>query len=36
MINYSHYVSFECGSKGDKGIVVPAALKLLREQWDMA
>jgi sugar phosphate isomerase/epimerase len=36
MINYSHYVSFECGSKGEKSIVVPAALKLLREQWDMA
>jgi sugar phosphate isomerase/epimerase len=36
MINYQHYVSFECGTKNDKNIVVPAALKLLREQWDMA
>jgi len=36
MINYQHYVSFECGTKGDKKIVIPAALKLLREQWDMA
>lgn len=36
MINYKHFVSFECGTKGDKKIVVPAALKLLREQWDLA
>jgi sugar phosphate isomerase/epimerase len=36
MINYKHFVSFECGTKGDKKIVIPAALKLLREQWDMA
>jgi len=36
MINYKHFVSFECGSKGDKKVVVPAALKLLREQWDLA
>lgn len=36
MINYKHYVSFECGSKGDKKIVVPAALKLLRQQWSIA
>jgi sugar phosphate isomerase/epimerase len=36
MINYKHFVSFECGTKGDKKIVVPAALKLLREQWDIA
>jgi len=36
MINYQHYVSFECGTKGDKNMVIPAALKLLREQWDQA
>ena len=36
MINYTHYVSFECGTKSDKNIVIPAAFKLLREQWDMA
>jgi sugar phosphate isomerase/epimerase len=36
MINYQHYVSFECGTKNDKKVVIPAALKLLREQWDMA
>jgi sugar phosphate isomerase/epimerase len=36
MINYQHFVSFECGTKGDKKVVIPAALKLLREQWDQA
>lgn len=36
MINYKNFVSFECGTKGDKKVAVPAALKLLREQWDMA
>jgi sugar phosphate isomerase/epimerase len=36
MINYKHFVSFECGSKGDKKTVIPAALKLLREQWETA
>jgi sugar phosphate isomerase/epimerase len=36
MLNYQHYVSFECGSKGDKKLVIPAALKLLNEQWNLA
>jgi sugar phosphate isomerase/epimerase len=36
MINYQHFVSFECGTKGDKKVVIPAALKLLRDQWDLA
>jgi sugar phosphate isomerase/epimerase len=36
MINYKHFVSFECGTKGDKKVVIPAALKLLRDQWRMA
>jgi sugar phosphate isomerase/epimerase len=36
MINYKHFVSFECGTKGDKKVVIPAALKLLRDQWSMA
>ena len=35
-INYEHYVSFECGCQGDRNIVLPAAVKLLREQWDTA
>jgi sugar phosphate isomerase/epimerase len=36
MINYKHFVSFECGTKGDKNVVIPAALKLLRDQWELA
>lgn len=36
LIGYNKYVSFECGCQGDRNIVVPAALKLLREQWDKA
>jgi sugar phosphate isomerase/epimerase len=36
MINYKHFVSFECGTKGDKKVVIPAALKLLRDQWELA
>jgi len=33
MLNYQHHVSFECGTKGDKLTVIPAALNMLREQW---
>ena len=36
MLNYKHYVSFECGTKGDKKIAIPAAIKLLHEQWEQA
>ncbi len=36
MIGYQGYVSMECGCKGDKAVAVPAAVKLLREQWDQA
>jgi sugar phosphate isomerase/epimerase len=35
-INYQDYVSFECGSVGDKAITLPAAVKLMNEQWKMA
>jgi len=35
-LNYGNYVSFECGCQGDRNIVVPAAVKLLREQWEAA
>ncbi len=35
-MNYPHYVSFECGCKGDKAQSVPAALQLIREQWERA
>jgi len=36
LINYQHNISFECGTKGDKKTVIPAAIQLLRDQWDMA
>lgn len=35
-MNYPGYVSFECGCKTNKETAVPAALKLMREQWDKA
>lgn len=35
-INYQDFVSFECGSVGDKKVTLPAAVKLMREQWDKA
>ena len=36
MIGYDKYVSFECGCQGDRNILVPAAVKLLRKQWEEA
>lgn len=36
MMGYDKYVSFECGAQGDRNIVVPAALELLRKQWEEA
>jgi len=35
-IGYKNYVSFECGTKGDKLQVIPAALELIRKQWEEA
>jgi len=35
-IGYSDFVSLECGSVGDKKVTIPAAAKLIREQWDLA
>jgi sugar phosphate isomerase/epimerase len=35
-IGYQGYVSFECGTKGKREETVPAAVKLLREQWKKA
>lgn len=35
-INYQDYVSFECGSVGDPKVTLPAAVKLMREQWKKA
>lgn len=36
MIGYDKYVSFECGCQGDRNVVVPAAVELLRKQWKEA
>jgi len=36
MIGYDKYVSFECGCQGDRNIIVPEAVKLLRQQWEEA
>ncbi len=36
MIGYQDYVSLECGSVGDKAVTIPAAAKLMREQWAKA
>ena len=36
LIGYQDFVSFECGCKGDRAKAIPAAAKLLREQWEMA
>ncbi|MBN1996951.1 sugar phosphate isomerase/epimerase [candidate division KSB1 bacterium] len=36
MINYQDYISMECGSKGDKKVTIPAAVKLIQEQWAQA
>jgi sugar phosphate isomerase/epimerase len=35
-INYHDFVSFECGSVGDPKITLPAAVKLMNEQWEKA
>ena len=35
-MEYQNYVSFECGSAGDPAETTPAAVALLREQWQQA
>ncbi len=35
-MGYKGYVSFECGTRGDRNVTVTAALKLLRDQWKKA
>ncbi|MGM9766955.1 MAG: sugar phosphate isomerase/epimerase family protein [Candidatus Cryptobacteroides sp.] len=35
-LDYQNYISFECGAAGERGIVVPAAVELLRSQWEQA
>lgn len=36
MLGYDKYVSFECGCQGNRNVVVPAAVELLRKQWKEA
>lgn len=36
LLGYDKYISFECGCQGDRSVVVPEAVKLLREQWKKA
>lgn len=36
MLGYNKYVSFECGCNGDRNVIVPAAVQLLRNQWEEA
>ncbi|MFA6472458.1 MAG: sugar phosphate isomerase/epimerase [Candidatus Latescibacterota bacterium] len=36
LLGYRDYISFECGSVGDKKVTIPAAVKLLHEQWGKA
>ena len=35
-LGYEHFVSFECGCKGDRAETVTAAVELLRKQWEEA
>jgi sugar phosphate isomerase/epimerase len=35
-MNYEGYVSFECGTRGDRAATVTAALELMRAQWARA
>lgn len=35
-LEYPYYVSFECGTKGDRKQTITAAVELLRSQWEKA
>ena len=35
-LDYQNYISFECGTDADRETVVPAAVELLRSQWEQA
>lgn len=35
-LGYEHFVSFECGTRGDRAVTVPRAVSLLRAQWEEA
>ncbi|MFC1541397.1 sugar phosphate isomerase/epimerase family protein [Candidatus Latescibacterota bacterium] len=36
LLGFSDFISFECGSVGDKRDTIPAAVKLIRNQWAIA
>lgn len=36
IIGYQDFISFECGSVGVKQVTLPAAERLIREQWQLA
>lgn len=35
-LDYPYYISFECGTLGERAVTVPAAVELLRKQWQKA
>ena len=35
-IRYQGYISFECGIKGDKGVLIPESINLIRRQWQIS
>lgn len=35
-MKYDKYISFECGTNGDRNVTVPAAVEFLRAQWKLA
>ncbi len=35
-IGYQQFISLECGSEGDRRETIPAAARLIREQWNQA
>ena len=35
-IGYDKFISFECGTAGDRSVTVPQAVELLRQQWSEA
>ena len=35
-LGYDKYISFECGTNGDRNVTVPAAVEILRSQWKLA
>lgn len=35
-LGYQNYISLECGSAGDRRVTIPAAARLITEQWELA